>query len=73
MKNGLVIKMTTVNKFVLRTLHRDIMDLAIMTHLTKIKIDIFKNGGVTKSHFLKDALAHCKKTLKGESILKHKP
>ena len=44
MKFGMVNKSTTVNRFVLHTLHRNITHLAIITRKTNIKLSILKGG-----------------------------
>ena len=44
MKLGVVNKSTTVNKFVLRTLQRNITHLAVITRKTNIKLGILKGG-----------------------------
>ena len=49
MKFGMVNKLTTVNRFVLHTLHRNITHLAIITRKTNIKLGILKGGGLEKS------------------------
>ena len=49
MKFGVVNKSTTVNRFLLHTLQRNITHLAVITRKTNmknIKIDILKVGGV---------------------------
>ena len=45
MKFGVVNKSTTVNRFVLHTLQRNITHLAIITRNTNIKLGILKRGG----------------------------
>ena len=51
MKFGMVNKSTTVNRFVLHTLYRNITHLAIITRKTNIKLGILKGGGeLEKSH-----------------------
>ena len=45
MKLGVVKKSTTVNRFVLHTLHRNFTYLAVTTRKTNIKLDILKGGG----------------------------
>ena len=45
MKIGMVNKLTSVNRCVLRTSHRNITNLAEITCKTIIKIDILKGGG----------------------------
>ena len=47
MKFGMVNKLTTVNRFVLHTLRRNITHLAIITRKTNIKLGILKGGGGT--------------------------
>ena len=49
MKFEVVNKSTTVNRFVLHTLQRNITHLAVITRKTKIKIGILKRGGLEKS------------------------
>ena len=44
MKFGMVKKSTTVNRFVLHTLQRNITHLAIITRKTNIKLGILKEG-----------------------------
>ena len=44
MKFGVVIKSTTVNRFVLHTLQRNITHLAVITRKTNIKLGILKRG-----------------------------
>ena len=53
MKFGMVNKSTTVNRFVLHTLHRNITHLAIITRKTNIKLGVLKGGGETgkEPHF----------------------
>ena len=48
MKFGVVNKSTTVNRFVLHTLQRNITHLAVITRKTKIKLGILKVGGTGK-------------------------
>ena len=45
MKFGVVNESTTVNRFVLHTLLRNITHLAVIKRKTNIKIDILKGGG----------------------------
>ena len=45
MKFGVVNKSTTVNRFVLHTLQRNIKLLAVITRKTNIKLGILKGGG----------------------------
>ena len=45
MKFGVVNKSTTVNRFVLHILHRNITHLAIITRKTNIKLGILRRGG----------------------------
>ena len=45
MKFGVVIKSTTVNRFVLHTLQRNITHLAVITRKTNIKLCFLKGGG----------------------------
>ena len=45
MKFGVVNKSTTVNRFALHTLQRNITHLAVITRKTNIKLGIFKGGG----------------------------
>ena len=45
MKFGMVNKSTTVNRFVLHTLQRNITHLAVITRKTNIKLGILKGGG----------------------------
>ena len=45
MKFGVVNKSTTVNRFVLHTLQRNITHLAVKTRKTNIKLAILKGGG----------------------------
>ena len=47
MKFGVVNKSTTVNRFVLHTLLRNITHLAVITRKTNIKLGILKGGGGT--------------------------
>ena len=51
MKFGVVNKSTTVNRFVLHTLHRNITHLAIITLETKIKLGILKGGDWKRANF----------------------
>ena len=44
MKFGVEKKSTTVNRFVLHTLQRNITHLAVITQKTNIKLSIFKGG-----------------------------
>ena len=44
MKFGVVNKSTTVNRFVLHTLQRNITHLGVITRKTNIKLCIFKGG-----------------------------
>ena len=44
MKFDVVNKSTTVNRFVLQTLRRNITHLAVITHKTNIKLGILKEG-----------------------------
>ena len=44
MKFGIVNKWTTVNRFVLHTLQRNITHLPVITPKTNIKLGIFKGG-----------------------------
>ena len=45
MKFGVVNKSTTVNRFVLHTLQRNITHLAVITRKINIKLGILKGGG----------------------------
>ena len=45
MKFGVVNQSTTVNRFVLHTLQRNITHLAVITRKTNIKLGILKRGG----------------------------
>ena len=45
MKFGMVNKSTTVNRFVLHTLQRNITHLAVITRKTNIKLGILKERG----------------------------
>ena len=45
MKFGMVNKSTTVNRFVLHILQRNITRLAVITRKTNIKLGILKGGG----------------------------
>ena len=45
MKFGVVNKSTTVNRFILHTLQRNITHLAVITRKTNIKLSILKGGG----------------------------
>ena len=47
MKFGMVNKSTTVNRFVLHTLQRNITHLAVITRKTNKKLGILKGGGET--------------------------
>ena len=47
MKLGMVNKSTTVNRFVLRALQRNITHLAVIKRKTNIKLGILKGGGGT--------------------------
>ena len=47
MKFGVVNKSTTVNRFVLHTLQRNITHLGVITRKTNIKLGILKGGGET--------------------------
>ena len=49
MKFGVVNKSTTVNRFVLHTLHRNITHLVIITRKINIKLGILKRGKLEKS------------------------
>ena len=52
MKFGVVNKSTTVNRFVLHTLQRNITHLAVITRKTNINLGILKGGGgLEKSRF----------------------
>ena len=44
MKFGVVNKSTTVNRFVLHTLQRNITHLAVITRKTNIKLGVLKGG-----------------------------
>ena len=48
MKFGVVNKSTSVNRFVLHTLQRNITHLTVITRKTKIKLGILKKGGTRK-------------------------
>ena len=50
MKFGVVNKSTTVNRFVLHILQRNITHLAVITRETNIKLGISKGGKLEKSH-----------------------
>ena len=45
MKFGVVNKLTTVNRFVLHTLQRNITHLAVITRKSNIKLGSLKRGG----------------------------
>ena len=49
MKFGVVNKSTTVNRFVLHTLQRNITHLAVLTRKSNIKLGILKGGELEKS------------------------
>ena len=49
MKFGVVNKSTILNRFVLRTLQRNITHLAVITRKTNIKLVILKGGKLEKS------------------------
>ena len=49
MKSGVEKKSTTVNRFVLHTLQRNITHLAVITSKTNIKLGILKEGKLEKS------------------------
>ena len=49
MKFGVVHKSTTLNRFVLHTLQRNITHLAVITRKTNIKLGILKGGELEKS------------------------
>ena len=51
MKFGMVNKSTTVNRFVLHILQRNITRLAVITRKTNIKLGILKGGGIVKEEF----------------------
>ena len=52
MKFGVVNESTTVNRFVLHTLQRNITHLAVITRKTNIKLGILKGGKLEKiRHF----------------------
>ena len=51
MKFGVVNKSTTVNRFVLHALHRNITHLAITTLETKMKLGILKKGNWKRAIF----------------------
>ena len=57
MKFGVMNKSTTVNRFFLHTLQRNITHLAVITHKTNIKLGILK-GELEKSlnHSISDLL-----------------
>ena len=52
MKVGVVNKSTTVNRFVLHTLQRNITHLAVITLKTNIKLGTLKGGKLGKSQGL---------------------
>ena len=52
MKFDVVNKSTTVNRFVLHTLQRNITQLAVITRETNIKLGLKGGGGLEKSHFM---------------------
>ena len=53
MKFGVMNEPTTVNRFVLHTLQRNITHLAIVTRKTYIKLGILKGGKLEKSRKVK--------------------
>ena len=53
MKFGVVKKLTTVNRFVLHILHRNITHLAIITRKTNIKLGVSKDGDWKRAKFYK--------------------
>ena len=60
MKFGVVNKSTTVNRFVLHTLQRNITHLAVITRKTNIKLSILKRGGAGKETVeLKEKMFQC--------------
>ena len=59
MKFGVVNKSTTVNRFVLHTLQRNITHLAVITRKTNKKLGILKGGELKKSR--KNGLENTKK------------
>ena len=60
MKFGVVNKSTTVNRFVLHTLQRNITHLAVITRKTNIKLDILKGGNWKRAPYRKGK-DRCKK------------
>ena len=52
MKFGVVNKSTTLNRFVLHTLQRNITHLAVITRKSNIKLGISKRGGTGKEPIL---------------------
>ena len=56
MQFGVVNKMTTVNRFVLHTLQRNITLLAVITRKTNIKLGIFKGGNWKRANFSSNKL-----------------
>ena len=52
MKFGVVNKSTTVNRFVLHTLQRNITHLAVITRKSNIKLGILKGGNWKRAELL---------------------
>ena len=58
MKFGVVNKSTTVNRFVLHTLQRNITHLAIITRNTNIKLGILKRGDWKRAKYFYKQLVY---------------
>ena len=58
MKFGVVNKSTTVTRFVLHTLQRNTMRLAVITRKTNIKLGILKGGNWKRARFFHKNLSH---------------
>ena len=61
MKFGVVNKSTTVNRFVLHTLQRNITHLAVITRKTNIKLGILKGENWKRAHNINFEAKACDK------------
>ena len=73
MKFGVLNKLTTVNRFVLHTLQRNITHLAVITRKTNIKLDILKGGNWKRAKIRAEQKLQNKKIQKIKGVTGKEP
>ena len=68
MNLGVVDKSTTVNRFVLHTLQRNITHSAVITRKTNIKLGILKRGDWKRAEILEDLLTQVFLTIQNIAV-----